>query len=115
MTWELPPDSRAITHAANEPPGSVTTATSGCTVLRAAGPSRPGAAGIFAGLAGTFSTWQSAGPDPGKAAQQPSYGAQLDWPPAAMALANTWFCSATLAWPKSAGLPPYSAQVEALN
>ena len=56
-----------------------------------------------------------AGPDPGQAAQQPSYGAQLDWPPAAMALANTWFCSATLAWPKSAGLPPYAAQVEALN
>jgi hypothetical protein len=38
--------------------------------------------------------------------QQPSYGAQLDWPPAAMALLNTWFCSATLALPKSAGLPP---------
>ena len=53
--------------------------------------------------------------DPAAVAQQPSYGAQLDWPPAAMALANTWFCSATLAWPKSAGLPPYAAQVEALN
>ena len=38
--------------------------------------------------------------------QQPSYGAQLDWPPAAMALLNTWFCSATLALPKLAGLPP---------
>ena len=50
-----------------------------------------------------------------QADQQPSYGAQLDSPPAAMALLNTWFCSATLAWPKSAGLPPYAAQVEALN
>ena len=43
---------------------------------------------------------------PRRADQQPSYGAQLDWPPAAMALLNTWFCSATLAFPKSAGLPP---------
>jgi hypothetical protein len=54
-------------------------------------------------------------PGDDQADQQPSYGAQLDSPPAAMALLNTWFCSATLAWPKSAGLPPYAAQVEALN
>src|ERR1700760_159981 len=51
----------------------------------------------------------------GAEAQQPSYGAQLDSPPAAMALANTWFCSATVASPNSAGLPPYAAHVEALN
>jgi hypothetical protein len=38
--------------------------------------------------------------------QQPSYGPQLDSPPAAIALLNTWFCSATLAFPKSPGLPP---------
>jgi hypothetical protein len=29
--------------------------------------------------------------------QQPSYGDQLNSPPRARALANTWFCSATLA------------------
>jgi hypothetical protein len=57
----------------------------------------------------------AAPPGDDQAVQQPSYGAQLDSPPAAMALLNTWFCSATLAWPKSAGLPPYAAQVEALN
>jgi hypothetical protein len=39
----------------------------------------------------------------------------LDWPPAAIALSNTWFCSPALAWPKSAGEPPYAAQVDALN
>ena len=48
----------------------------------------------------------AAQPGDEQAGQQPSYGAQLDWPPAAMALLNTRFCSATLALPKSAGLPP---------
>src|SRR6201999_437773 len=57
----------------------------------------------------------AAPPGDDQADQQPSYGAQLDSPPAAMAFANTWFCSATLACPKSAGLPPYAAQVAELN
>src|SRR5580692_7480992 len=32
-----------------------------------------------------------------------------------MAFMNTASCSPTPAWPKSAGLPPYSAHVDALN
>ena len=39
----------------------------------------------------------------------------MDWPPWAIALLNTWFCSATLACPKLAAEPPYAAQVDALN
>src|ERR1700731_4706469 len=73
MTWVLPPDSRAITQAPNDPPGvppeyveavcdgvlaaaavladTVTAETAG------AASSWPGALGILAGLAGTFRTW----------------------------------------------------------
>jgi len=47
--------------------------------------------------------------------QQPSYGAQGLVPNAAYAWAKTWFCSATEAWPKSFGLPPAAAQVDAEN
>src|SRR5690242_8185322 len=73
MTWELPPDSRAMTHDWNPPPPEyVPPDTAACAgaydvaVVVAvavtgtgagAGPSCPGAAGILAGSAGTFSTW----------------------------------------------------------
>ncbi len=39
----------------------------------------------------------------------------MDWPPWASALANTWFCSAALAWPKSAAEPPYATQVDSAS
>src|SRR5438477_12346924 len=73
MTWELPPDSRAMTHDWNPPPPEYVppdTWAAACTGADAvavavdvigagagAGPSCPGAAGILAGSAGTFSTW----------------------------------------------------------
>ncbi len=44
--------------------------------------------------------------------QQPSYGAHGEVPSAAYAVANTWFCSAADAFPKSAGLPPAATQAE---
>jgi nicotinamidase-related amidase len=44
--------------------------------------------------------------------QQPSYGAHGEVPSSAYAVANTWFCSATDAFPKSAGLPPAATQAE---
>src|SRR5882724_1338139 len=69
MTWELPPDSRAMTQEANPPPPEYVppdTEAVACTGADAvavagagagAGPSCPGTAGILAGSAGTFSTW----------------------------------------------------------
>src|SRR5690348_4122299 len=71
MTWELPPDSRAMTHDWNPPPpeydppdtaavacaGAYDVAATGAGAGAGAGPSCPGAAGILAGRAGTFSTW----------------------------------------------------------
>src|SRR5580692_12109889 len=44
--------------------------------------------------------------------QQPSYGAHGEVPSWAYAVANTWFCSATDAFPKSAGLTPAETQAE---
>jgi len=48
----------------------------------------------------------------GCAHQQPSYGAHGAVPSSAYAVANTWFCSAADAFPKSAGLPPAATQAE---
>ena len=48
----------------------------------------------------------------GCAYQQPSYGAHGAVPSSAYAVANTWFCSAADAFPKSAGLPPAATQAE---
>jgi hypothetical protein len=48
----------------------------------------------------------------GRAHQQPSYGAHGAVPSWAYAVANTWFCSAADAFPKSAGLPPAATQAE---
>ena len=72
MTCEFPPDSAAMTHEPNEPPGvppeyplaaTAVDRTGAYAVLAAAGagagmagPSSPGALGILAGLAGTFRT-----------------------------------------------------------